>query len=463
MKIISKSLSLLKSKPDLLEGSISKNLFILALPIMLAHLLQTAYNLVDTFWLGKVGEYQLEAPGVVWPMMFLFITLASGLGIAGTTLVSQYTGAGNEDKANYYAAQTVIFVFFAACIISIIGTVFSEDLLKLLNTPPEVLPNARIYMRIVFAGIPFIFFIFIFQAIMRGWGDTVTPLILSGGAVILNLILDPFLILGIGPFPRLETAGAAIATVFSRGLASIIAIYLMFSGKVGVKLKFVNLNPSWSSFKKIISIGFPAAIGQSSTGLAFTVMIAIVNHFETAVLGAYVIGMRVISFCLMPALGLGMATGAMVGQNIGAGNIHRAKKVTYAGIGLSTAILFVMGALAFGFSEYIVKIFIDKPSVVVEGARLIRIVVFSMIFVGVSMSVRGTFQGSGHTIPSMIFTLVRLWVLRVPLSYILGITLAIGANGVWWGMSISNVIGALVAYIFFLSGSWKKKAIIHRE
>ncbi|GAJ07640.1 unnamed protein product, partial [marine sediment metagenome] len=220
----------LSSPPDILHGTIWKTILHLSLPIIIAHLFQTLYNLADAFWLGKVGKTALAAPTITFPIIFVIIAVASGLAVGGTTLLAQYKGAKDDAKVNETATNTFVLIGILSIMLSVIGYIFSPHLLNLLQTPKDAYIETLNYMRIMFVGIPFIFGFFVYRGIMQGYGDTVTPMKVSGFSVVLNIILDPLLIFGWGPFPKLGVVGAGIATVFSQFLSSVIGIVFLVSG-----------------------------------------------------------------------------------------------------------------------------------------------------------------------------------------------------------------------------------------
>jgi len=445
--------------PKLTEGPILKGLFRLAWPIMLSNFAQTFYNLIDALWLGRLGKEALAAPTLAWPVIFLVISIGAGLGIAGTALVAQYTGAKAAREAEHAAGQTFLFLLAAGGLLGLGGLFATGPILSLLGPEEAVFRLARAYMQIIFASLPLMFLFFAFNALLQGWGDTVTPMKLSFASVGLNILLDPLFIFGLGPFPRWEVAGAATATALSRGLFACYAIWLLFSGRVGIRLHLRGLVPDLGMLARLVRIGFPASVGQSGTALGFSVLMGIVARFGTATIGAFGVGNRVIGLAMMPAMGLGQATTTMVGQNLGGDKPQRAGKVAWAGLGTIFVILLAAGLLAFSLRREFVRAFIDDPEVIARGAELFQIVALSLPFVGALQVIIGAYQGAGKTLYSMSFSLVRLWVLRIPLAYLLGGVLGWGSRGIWWAMSLSNLGAALLALGLFLTGNWKEKVI----
>jgi putative MATE family efflux protein len=297
---------------------------------------------------------------------------------------------------------------------------------------------------------------FILQGSMQGIGDTVTPLIIQSITVVLNVILDPFLIFGLWIFPELGVKGAAFATVFARFVATIIALDILLSGRKGLKLKIKNLKPRKDTILLYLRIGLPASIGQGLSALGFTVLQGIVNSFGTAVIAAFGVGNRIISLFNMPAMGLSRATLTLVGQNLGAKNIERAKKTVKLAIYSILAFLVPAMILTFFFGNYFTKFFVDDPETIKYGAMLFKIVSPSVIFFGIFNIITGAFQGAGDTKPVMYMNIARLWGIRVPFAYLLAVVLLKAPLGIWIAMFLSNMIVSLSGLYWFSKGKWVK-------
>ena len=226
---------------ELTEGSIGWPLFYLSIPIVVTNLLQTAYNLADTFWLGQLSKEALAAITYAFPMVFLLIALGMGLTVAGSILVAQHTGADDQEGAEYAASQTVTFAVLASLLLGGVGYFFVEDFLLLIGASEATLPMAAGYMRVISLGLVFMFGFFVFVSLMRGYGDTITPMLVMLGTVVVNIALDPFLIFGWGPFPALGVQGAAVATVFSRGLAMAVGLWIMLRSDRGVTIRLRDM------------------------------------------------------------------------------------------------------------------------------------------------------------------------------------------------------------------------------
>jgi len=268
-----------RKRKEILEGDIKKTLLKLALPLMFINMIQVLYNLADTFWLGRLGKEAVSAPTVSWPVIATMMSFGAGFVMAGLSLVSQYFGAGKFKKVSKIIGNLYSGMFLFAVVVSVLGFVFSGYILKLMKTPPDVYNNANTYMKIIFLGIPFAFAGFVFSFSMRAMGDMMMPVKVNLITIILNAILDPLLIFGIGIFPKLGVAGAAIATVISNTLASLIGLYIFFSGKHGIKLSLSDFEIDGNLMKKIFGIGIHSGVGNSLNNIGMIIMISIVNLF----------------------------------------------------------------------------------------------------------------------------------------------------------------------------------------
>ena len=428
-------------------------------PVMLTHLLQTFYNLIDTFWLGKVGKVAIAAPTVSWPMIFVVISIAAGFAVAGQTLVSQYTGAKDKRMADYSAAQVSILVFFLGTALGVIGFFITPALLTWMNVAAGVEEGANYYMRTIFLGVPLIFGSFVTASLLTGWGDTRTPLKILSVGVILNMLMDPLFIFGIGPFPKMGVFGAAVATVISRMVSSFLGFYLLFSGKVGLMIRVKDLKPDFIFLKKVIGIAIPASTGEVGTSIGYTVLMKFVAYFGTAAIGGYGIGNRVLSLVTMPIFGFSRAVATMVGQNLGANNHARTASVIKTGY-IFSALITGAGAIIFILLKVpLVKIFINNPDVIETGSKFFFILGFSLPFLGILMTSFGIFNAAGQTKFTMGISLLRLWGLRIPLIYLLSIKMGMGYPSIYWIMTWTTIFTAILGLMFMKMGVWKKKVV----
>lgn len=449
-----------KSK-DLTQGSITKALIALAGPIIFANILQTAYQLTDTFWVGRLGANAVAAVSLSFPVIFLLISLGAGFATAGTILVGQYKGKKDQKQINHVSTQTLILSLLLSAVLSIIGYFLTRPIIRLMGAEAQVFEQAVSYLQISFLGMIFVFGFFIYQSLMRGIGEVKVPLYIVLGTVLLNLVLDPLFIMGYGPIPAYGVTGAAIATIGTQGLATIIGLIMLFSGKYGIHLRKKDLKIDLTLMKKLFKLGFPASIQQSSRALNFTVMTILVASFGTIAVAAYGIGFRILSFVIIPALGLMMANSTLVSQNIGAQRIERAEKTSRisAKIGFST--LSLAGILVFFFATPLATAFIPGDQVVIDmSANFIRIMALTFGFISIQQVLMGTLIGAGSTKSVMFIAIITSWVINLPLAYILSKFTSLGIVGLWWSFPIANVSGAILAYFLYKKGDWKEKKLI---
>lgn len=444
----------------LTEGSILKSLVSLSLPIIFINILQTAYQLTDTFWVGRLGTDAVAAVSISFPIIFFIISLGIGLGIAGTILVAQYAGMQDQKTVNYTAAQTFLMVIIVSLFLGFLGYFLSPYMTALMTDDADVFGPADSYMKISFLGLVFMFTYMVFQSLLRGVGNVRTPMYVVLGTVLLNLVLDPLLIFGYGPIPAMGVTGAAISTVATQGVASVIGFALLAGGKYGLKIKLSDFKPDYPLIYKMFKIGFPSSIEQSTRALGLTVMTLLVTTFGTLTVAAYGIGTRVLMFVIIPAMGLSMATSTLVGQNIGAGKIDRAEKIAILSTKTAFIALTIVGAIVFIFAPQIVATFIPGEFATIEsGALFLRIMALTFGFIGMQLTLNGVFVGSGNTIISMTLAIVSLWVLRFPLGYVLAKHTEMAEIGIWIAFPVSNIAAALATWVWFKSGTWKQKKL----
>src|SRR5580698_1355692 len=277
-----------------LEGPIRIALINLALPIILGNLLQTGYQLTDAFWVGRLGAAAVAAVSVSFPVGFLVIALGAGLAMAGATLSAQYMGAGRQDMVNHVAAQTMTMVAITSVVLGAAGYLLAPSLLTLLGVASDVHDGALSFMRVSFVGIIFVFLYAMFQALMRGVGQTRVPLLIVAGTVALNFVLDPLFIFGWGPFPPHGVVGAAIATLITQALAALLGMIIFMRGRHGIQLAWRDFRPDFPYLKRAFFLGFPGSVELSTRGLGLMVMSFLVASFVNVTLAAYGVGSNVL-------------------------------------------------------------------------------------------------------------------------------------------------------------------------
>lgn len=450
-----------RSGPTLGDPSSNRDLYrglvTLAVPIMLNNLLQMLYNLVDAWFLGRLGAAAVSAPTISFTLIFFLVIFGIAFSMAGTTLIAQSKGKGDMERANFYAGQVTTLLVAMSLVISAVGLLATPTLLRVMQVPAEAYEYTRQYMTIIFAAMPFMFVSFLLRAVLQGIGDSMTPLIVQVITIGLNVVLDPILIFGWGPFPALEVAGAAYATVFARLVAAAVSAWILISGRKGIKLTLANMKPDWPAIRRITNIGLPSAIGQAVPAFGFTVLQGIVNTLGTPVVAAFGIGNRIVSLFNMPAIGFSQATTSIVGQRLGAGRKDQAITAVKQSVLTVAAFITVGMTFTFFFGASFVRFFVDDPEVIAHGRDLFRILSPSVMIFAVFMVTNGAFQGGGDTKPVMVLNVARLWGVRVPLAYVLVVLAGWGPIGIWWSMFASNLLIAVVGFFWLSRGHWLHK------
>src|SRR6185312_908029 len=360
--------------PRLLEGSIPRALFLLAVPIMGANILQVAYQVVDAFWVGRLGAAAIASVSITMPVMFVLIALGMGFAIAGTTLIAQYTGARDHDMVDHVASQTLLTIVAVSIVLGATGFVLAPWLLHMMQVAPAVFDGALSFMRIIFVALPFTFIYAMAQALMRGVGEVRAPLYIVASTVLINFVLDPVLIFGKFGMPAWGVAGAAIATLIAQAIAAAIALRLLFGGRYGIHLHWRDFAPDFAFVKRAFLLGYPASIEASARGLGMMLLTFLIVSFGTVVTASFGVGSNVFNVVIIPAMGFSMATSTLVGQSIGAGNIARAEKVARLAGVITFSVLTGFGLLCTLFAPEIVRFFVPEDEEVIrEGAAYIRI------------------------------------------------------------------------------------------
>ncbi len=457
---------------DMTTGAIAPKLLALSWPLVLGNLLQTAYNLADIFWVGRVSSEAVAGVALMFPLSWMFVSTAMGLTAATIALVSQHVGADNQRRADNIVAQTILLAVAVSTVLAILGFAFRHELLTLMGAEGQVFDDALAYIEVIFFALPLTFLFFAFRASLQGAGDTKTAMWLVFISAGMNVVLDPFFILGWGPFPEMGTRGAGWATFISRAFATGAGIYILLRGGFGVKLYIRDLLPDPTILKKLVGIGYPATIDGWARSFAAVAMAAFVTPFGTAAIAAYGIGVRLMSVTWSIAGAVGQAAATGVGQNLGAQTPDRAGRVTWIATAATMGMLAVAGAICVLFPEFLMGLFDDNPETVAEGRTFLWVVAPFWAFFGGTMVIQGAFRGAGQTKVAMALSFLARWVFRIPVAIVLAFSLTvtipfvgevttfgIGVVGIWAAFSIGAFLTFLVAAFWFRLGRWTEAVI----
>ncbi|MFB0565345.1 MAG: MATE family efflux transporter [Candidatus Aminicenantaceae bacterium] len=444
---------------DFTSGSISKNIWILAWPMMIGNVLQTAFNVVDMIFVGKLGPEAIAAVSLSGMILMLIITIIVGIGIGTTAMVARFIGAKEYSQANEVALQSILFGGISSFLLAVVGFFYSEFFLKIFGAEDAVVRMGTDYLRIMFLGSFTMFLLFLGAAILRGAGDALTPMLILVFSTLLNVIADPLLIFGLGPFPRLEIAGAALATVFARGTGMIIILFILIKGYSYIKINLKDIKLRFDILFRIIRIAIPGSLQMGIRSVSGLILMSVVVIYGTYALAAYGIGLRINMIVMMPGFGLGAATATLVGQNLGAKKPRRAEKSAWIALIYYESIMLAIGSVFYMLAPKIIFVFNNNPEVIREGVSFLHIVPFSYIFLAMGIVLHQSLHGAGDTLPPMIITGISLLGVRIPLALFLPKMLPLDTQGIWLAIAMSTVLEGSVVAFWFKSGRWKKKKI----
>lgn len=446
-----------QSKIELiLKGDMYKVLLTLSIPIMINNIIQTLYNLVDGIWVSKISSVHFAATSFVWPINFLFVSLGMGISVAGTSLLSQFIGADKIKKARQYATQLLVLAVLLGLLFTITGFVLSPYVIKLMGGEGEFARLANIYLRISCMDLSFLFLFSSINSIMNAQGNTVTPTILSAISAVLNVVLDPIFIFTL----NMGIAGAAWATVLSRVILAVLGIKLLFSDSNKLIPNFKGFRFNKEIIREIIRVGLPVSIGQGGASVGFMFLNGFIVSYGTATLAAFGMVNRTTNLVMLPSMSVGTALTAVIGQNLGANQEKRATEAFIKASKLALLAGALSGIFVYGFSNQLVAFFIqskDDPEVIVQSITYMKFVAFTLSLMGMFSVLQGIFQGSGNTKYSMAMEVGRLWAVRLPMILVFKHFTDYGPVGIWFSMSMSNLVICLFGLWIFRLKGWNRK------
>jgi putative MATE family efflux protein len=442
----------------ILQGSLYKVIITLALPIMLNNFIQTLFNLADAYYIGQLGYVEFAATAFVWPVNFLFISLGIGISIAGTSILSQHIGAAKYEEANKVSSQLIIISLIVSIVFSVVGYLISPLIVRIMGAAGDLAKFGAIYLQITFLDTPFMFFYFSFNSIMNSQGDTIKPMILSGICALLNIILDPIFIFTL----NMGVAGAAIATLISKAILAALGLYILMKYSTIIRPSIKDFKFDKEIIKQLIKVGIPSAIGQSGASLGFLVLNSFIISYGSVTMAAFGMVNRITSLIMQPAMGIGAAMTAIVGQNLGNNQIARVKEAFRKSF-LLTMYIAITGCLfMIMLDKEIIHFFIneeDNVEIISQGVTYLQYIAYSMPLMGIFSIFQGVFQGSGHTKYSMAMEIGRLWFVRLPMILMFKYFTDAGETGIWFAMSFSNLIVCIFGYWIYRRGKWQNRII----
>lgn len=440
---------------DLTTGSIPKSLIRFAFPIFLGNLLSSGYSIINTIWIGHLlGGRALGAAAITFPLILMMVALCAGVTTATSVLVARFFGARQNHKIQDIVDNSWSLAAVMAVVLTLAAMASADGMLALMGTPPEIRSLAAGYLRLTFLGFPFMYTAFLSSSTLRAVGNSKIPLLFIALGTVLNAILDPFLIIGWGPCPRLGLNGAALASLVSGSISSVLGfIYLR------VKYAATPLYPRrWELDREtvglIFNIGFPVFLHQALLSLAIGFMTTLVNGFGVLATAAFGVAGRVETLVAMPAMAIMAGVSTVTSQNLGAGKPGRISEVWRAGILINTPVILLISGMAFFAPRLIMNIFVNDPAIIAIGVRYLRYVSVGYCCLIVGFVTNGVIVGSGKTVITLLISVFSLCLARIPMGWWLSRT-ALGLDGIWMAISASMALNAVLGYVYYRSGRWK--------
>jgi putative MATE family efflux protein len=435
------------------EPSVRRRVLTLAGPAVLEQLLNMSVGLADTYIVGHLGAAPLAAVGLSMQSLSLFWALFGAIGVGSTALVARRIGAKEPEAANAVARQSVLLALSIGIIVAVILWVGAPHFLGWLGAEPEVVERGSAYMRAVASTVYMLSILFIGSAIMRGAGDTRTPMLVMLVINVVNIVVAYALAYGVGPLPRLEVLGSGIGAATARGLGGLLIILLLVRGGCPVKIGAKFPRPDVKIIGQILRIGLPAAGEQLLMRFGQLVLATFITDLGTAAYAAHQVTIQALSVAYMPGWGFALAATALVGQELGANRPERATQSAYEALRTTVIVMTIMGTLVAVFPAQVMGIFTNDPAVIAAGIPIIRIAGLVIPFLGISFTLAGGLRGAGDTVSVLIILGVCIWGLRVANAYWLGPHL--GLTGIWLAIG-ADFIGRAVLFAFrFRSGKWR--------
>lgn len=444
---------------DFTDTPLSKAIFILAVPMVLEMIMESIFAVVDIYFITKLGADAVATVGLTESAMTIVYALGLGFAIATTALVARRIGEKKQQEAGLVAFQAIAVGLIVSIILAVPGFLFAREFLLLMGASEEMADEGFWYPAIMFGGNAVIMLLFIINAIFRSSGDAALSLRVLFVANLLNLVLDPLLIFGIGPFPELGIMGAAIATNIGRGIAVLYQFYILFRGNHRIKLYLTSIRIRITIMHKLIRISGGGIFQYLIATLSWLFLMRIISVFGSDVLAGYTIAIRIVIFTLLPAWGLSNAASTLVGQNLGAKRPDRAEQSVWITAYANMAFMFIQGLILFLIPTFLMSLFTDDLVIIDHGVTSLRIIAIGFVFYGLGMVLVQGINGSGDTNTPTWINFISFWVIELPSAYFMAIVLDWGLAGACIAIVVGEAMLSLLSLYVFRKGKWKLREV----
>lgn len=447
------------SHQDFTAGSLNRAILLLAVPMVLEMVLESLFAVVDVFWVGRLGANAIATVGLTESMLALVFAVAMGLSLSTTAMVARRIGEKDPEGAAVAGVQAVVLGLAASLLIGVPCWIFAPHLLRLMGASPEIVAIGSNYTRIALGGSGAVLMLFLNNAIFRGAGDAAIAMRLLWVANIINLLLDPCLIFGLGPFPRLGVTGAALATLTGRSIGVLYQFYRLLRGTERIHILRRQLHVNWGVLVRLLRVSLNGILQFAIAHTSWIGLVRIVSFFGAAALAGYTIGIRIVVFVILPSWGLSNAAATLVGQNLGARQPARAEAAVWRTGLYNMIFLGTIGIVFIFFATSIVSLFTQDPAVVPRAAACLRILSFGNIAYAYGMVLLQAFNGAGDTLTPTYVNLVGFWILEIPIAYVLALHTSLRSSGAFFSIVIGESAMAILSIILFRRGRWKTQKI----
>ncbi len=452
-------LALTGKELDFTSGPIGRAIVLLAIPMVLEMVMESVFALTDAFFVSRLGTDAVATVGLTEAMISILFAIAFGTGMATTAMVARRFGEGDVRGAGVAAAQSIVLGVVLTLAVAVPGVVFAEQLLSLMGGSPELVASGRGYTQVLFGGSATIMLIFLLNAVFRGAGDAAIAMRVLWIANLINIVLDPCLIFGIGPFPELGVTGAAVATTVGRGVGVAMQLWVLFRGSSRIRITLRDLIPRLHVLVRLFRLSLGGILQLLIGTASWVVLVGIVGGFGSAAVAGYTIAIRLIVFAILPSWGLANAAATLVGQNLGAGQPERAEiSVWRAGL-YNMFFLLGIAVVFISASGPLIRLFTIEPAVVEFGVSCLVWVSIGYPFYAWGMVMVQAFNGAGDTYTPTVINFFCYWLFQLPLAYVLAHIAGMGPTGVFAAITIAESLIAVVGIAIFRRGRWKTREV----
>jgi len=447
------------SDQNFTEGSIGRAIFLLSVPMVLEMAMESLFGIVNVFWVARLGKEQAAAVGVTEALLTIVFTVALGLGMGTTAMVARRIGEKDPAGAARAAEQSILLGVLVSIPIGLAGIVFSRQLFRAMNAEASVSVAGGGYMGVIFGANFVIMLLFLVNAIFRGAGNGAIAMRALWLGNVINLVLDPCLIFGLGPFPELGVTGSAIATTIGRGCGVIYQFTQLFGGRSRVPVRWSRMRPDFELMKHLVKISLGGMFQFLVATSAWMLLMSIVGLFGSAAQAGYTITIRIIIVTILPSWGMSNAAATLVGQNLGAQKPERADKSVWLAGHANAVFLTGIAVVFIIFAEFMIRIFTQDQTVIPHGVDALRYISYGYVFYGYGMVMAAAFNGAGDTWTPTVMNLICFWAIQIPLAYSLAKWTGMGPKGVFLAVTVAESVLAVIAMVWFRRGKWKEQQV----